>query len=187
MIYGCIIKRKEDGSDKVRIIVDSRRSGVNGMVRLRERVVLPRMTDITSSWYRLMSSHHGQMIEAMSADFKDAFNMLHLAEEEKPFVVVKGLDGEFGQSRYYACQVVVFGLAPGPLSWGRVAATAMRLTQSAMHPDEAEVSTFVDDPLILASGATKRDRTWTFAKYCVLWQALGLVMSWGKSSSRRGH
>lgn len=96
---GCIIKQKEDGSEKVRIIVDSRRSGVNGMVYLRERVVLPRMTDITSAWYRLMSSHHGQTVEAMSADFKDAFNMLHLADEEKPYVVVKGMDGEYGQSR----------------------------------------------------------------------------------------
>jgi hypothetical protein len=81
---------------------------------------------------------------------------------------VKGLDDERGVPRYYVFEVVVFGLAPGPLLWGRVAAAAMRLAPSSMWPDEAEVSTFVDDPLILAAGSPKRERTWTFMKYCVL-------------------
>ena len=51
-----------------------------------------------------------------------------------------------------------------------------------MWHDEAEVSTFVDDPLILAAGSSKRERTRTFMKYCVLWLALGLEMSWPKAN-----
>ena len=179
---GCIVKLRPDNTEKVRIIVDSRRSGVNGMMHIRERVVLPRVTDITSSWFRLLRSHEGQCdAEMMSADFKDAFNMLQLHGKEKPLIVVKGMDGEWGQARYYAFQVVVFELAPGPLLWGRVAAAAMRLSQAAIHPGEAEVSTFVDDPLILAAGKTKRDRSWTFAVYCTVWLVLGLEMSWNKA------
>ena len=80
---GCIIKQKQDGSEKVRITVDSRRSGVNGLVHLRERVVLcqvfQNVSDITSAWYRLLNAHGGAKdVELMSADFEDAFNMLHL-------------------------------------------------------------------------------------------------------------
>ena len=41
---GCLVKQRDDGSEKVRIIVDSRRSGVNGLMTIRERVVLPRVT-----------------------------------------------------------------------------------------------------------------------------------------------
>lgn len=179
---GCIVKLRPDHTEKVRIIVDSRRSGVNGLTSIHERVVLPRVTDITSTWYRLTRSHEGsKVIEMMTADFKDAFNMLQLADAEKPMVIVKGMDGEQGQPRYYAFQVVVFGLAPGPLLWGRVAAAAMRLAQALMLPDEAEVATFVDDPLILAAGATKRERTWSFAKFVVLWLVLGLELSWPKA------
>ena len=154
---GCIVKLRGDGAEKVRIIVDSRRSGVNGMMKIRERIVLPRVTDVTASWKRLVDAHHGRVeVEMMSADFKDAFNMLKLADAEKPMVVVKGLDGERGQPRYFAFQVVVFGLAPGPLLWGRVAAAAMRLAQSAMWASEAEVSTFMDDPLMLAAASSQK-------------------------------
>lgn len=129
-----------------------------------------------------MEAHEGKAeVEMMSADFKDAFNMLRLAKAEQPLVVVKGADGEHGQPRYFAFQVVVFGLAPGPLLWGRVAAAAMRLAQSAMWPLEAEVSTFVDDPLMLAAATCARERTWSFAKYCVVWLALGLELSWSKA------
>ena len=179
---GCLVKQRDDGSEKVRIIVDSRRSGVNGLMTIRERVVLPRVTDVMASWRRLVEAHEGKAeVEMMSADFKDAFNMLRLAKAEQPLVVVKGADGEHGQPRYFAFQVVVFGLAPGPLLWGRVAAAAMRLAQSAMWPLEAEVSTFVDDPLMLAAATCARERTWSFAKYCVVWLALGLELSWSKA------
>ena len=129
---GCLVKQRDDGSEKVRIIVDSRRSGVNGLMTIRERVVLPRVTDVMASSRRLVEAHEGKAeVEMMSADFKDAFNMLRLAKAEQPLVVVKGADGEHGQPRYFAFQVVDFGLAPGPLLWGRVAAAAMRLAQSA--------------------------------------------------------
>ena len=36
----CVIKQK-DGAEKVRLVVDMRRSGINGLMMLRERVILP--------------------------------------------------------------------------------------------------------------------------------------------------
>ena len=39
----CIVKQKDDGSEKVRLIVDVRRSRINGLIFLTERVVLPRI------------------------------------------------------------------------------------------------------------------------------------------------
>ena len=44
-----ITKLRGDGSKKTRLIVDMRRSGTNGQIVARERVVLPRMTDFSES------------------------------------------------------------------------------------------------------------------------------------------
>ena len=44
----CIIKVKRDGRTKIRLVIDFRRSGVNGHVKAAERVVLPRIADVLS-------------------------------------------------------------------------------------------------------------------------------------------
>ena len=49
------------------------------------------------------------------ADFKDAFYMLNLRQDERAYVVMKGLPDDTGLQRYYLSSVVVFGLATGPL------------------------------------------------------------------------
>ena len=43
-----VLKVKPDGTRKVRLIVDMRRSGVNSFVKAHERVVLPRLRDAVS-------------------------------------------------------------------------------------------------------------------------------------------
>jgi len=48
----CISKQKS-GKEKVRVIVDMRRSGINGQMRVEERVVLPRITDVAASLHEL--------------------------------------------------------------------------------------------------------------------------------------
>ena len=45
----CIVKAKETGELKYRLVVDSRRSGVNGLMEVRERVILPRVTESPTS------------------------------------------------------------------------------------------------------------------------------------------
>ena len=49
-----LLKTREDGTTKVRLIINLRRSGRNGGVELPERVVLPRLSDLTNSILDLM-------------------------------------------------------------------------------------------------------------------------------------
>ena len=42
----CILKERDDGTVKLRLIVDFLRSGINSLVRLSERIVLPRIVDM---------------------------------------------------------------------------------------------------------------------------------------------
>ena len=102
----CIVKQKEDGSEKVRLIVDMRRSGINGLIFLTERVVLPRIADVADSVEALVKgARQGDSVEAMISDVKDAFYTMPLHPQEEPFAVVKG------QHCYYLLKTVVFGLA----------------------------------------------------------------------------
>ena len=44
-----IVKERTDGSHKVRLVVDMLRSGVNSLVTIGERVVLPRPSDLAET------------------------------------------------------------------------------------------------------------------------------------------
>ena len=173
----CIVKMRPDGSQKVRLVIDTRRSGVNGLASIRERVILPRVADIALSWMRLRrtSYHSHGDAEMMSTDFSEAFNTLNLKPSERKFLIIKGLD-----QCYYVSKVILFGAAAGPLLWCRLISSAMRLTQAMAVKGESEVSTFVDDPLV-AVGRSAHDRSWIFLRHLALWRALGLKLSWNKA------
>jgi len=173
----CIVKERSDKSLKVRLVIDTRRSGVNGLATIRERVILPRVADVAASWKRLRQSGLEEAeAEMLSADFSEAFNTLNLMEAERGFLVIKGLTG-----KYYVSRVVLFGAAAGPLLWCRLIASAMRLTQALSVKGESEVSTFVDDPVIVAVAKEKRERSWIVVRSLVFWLSLGLKLSWSKA------
>ena len=120
-----IVKKRVDGSTKVRLVHDLSRSGVNHRVRLPERVVLPRLGDVMVQALRLLRGcpeHEG--VRFMVLDFSDAFKQLRVSPEEQAFLAGRWTEGWF---RYLT---VMFGIASGPLVWGRVAAALMRLGQS---------------------------------------------------------
>ena len=174
----CIVKTRPDGSQKVRLVIDTRRSGVNGLASIRERVILPRVADVAASWMRL-KNHNGWLqcdAELMSTDFSEAFNTLNLKPSERKFLIVKGLD-----QCYYVSRVILFGAAAGPLLWCRLIASSMRLSQAMSQKGESEVSTFVDDPVVVAIGQSSQDRSWIFLRHLALWRALGLKLSWNKA------
>ena len=181
----CIIKQKPDGGEKVRLVVDCRRSGVNGKMHIRERVTLPRITDVASGLQKLLEANSGWNPSArpqlMSADFSDAFHMLKLRDDERKYLVVKGMEDSQGRPRYYVMRVVVFGVAPGPLLWGRLAAAAMRISQAVVKNFEGEVNTFVDDPLVISMACSQREHTATFVRYLATWRVLGLEVAWHKA------
>ena len=63
---GCIIKTKADGTEKVRLIFDGRRSGVNGLISCRERVTLPRVSDVADGFLQLLANNHNEEIMGLS-------------------------------------------------------------------------------------------------------------------------
>ena len=85
---GCA-KQREDGSVKARLIFDGRRSGINGMIVRRERVNLPRISDVARGFQQLLSNNgqraaSGEVYaELFALDFKDAFNLLQLRQDER--------------------------------------------------------------------------------------------------------
>ncbi|CAL1136058.1 unnamed protein product [Cladocopium goreaui] len=93
----CIIKNKE-GKEKVRLVVDMRRSGINGTMTLLERVVLPRIPDVAKSCDELLkTSNPDDQLEFFVCDFSDAFYTLKLHDSERKWVVCKGLDSRLGR------------------------------------------------------------------------------------------
>ena len=122
---GVIQKAKKDGSTKTRIINDLSRSGINQKIRLRERVVLPRLRDAIQSTRELMQ-HNQFGIEGVAIDFESAFKQLHVHPDEVKYLSGKGMEG------YFAYLRLLFGIVSGPLLWGRVAACLMRMIMAAI-------------------------------------------------------
>ena len=52
---GCMVKIKEDMTEKVRLVFDGRKSGVNGEIHCRERVTLPRISDVADGYLQLLA------------------------------------------------------------------------------------------------------------------------------------
>ena len=176
----CITKLKESGELKHRLVVDCRKSGVNGLATVRERVILPKVTDFVKSVHRVASKRReiverDYKFELFSTDFSNAFYMCPLRASERRYVVFKS-----GRGDYHVSKCVVFGLAAGPLLWARVASAAMRVAQAVMHSNEAAIACYVDDPLMAVLGPTAKARMRSFCMCTLVWQALGLDIAWHK-------
>ena len=175
-----LIKQREDGSQKVRIIIDMLRSRVNEFVKLSERIVLPRLMDVVSDILALLEAAartgttDGEEISIMVADFQDAFHTLGVLKSERPFQVFKLPCGGYG-----VYETAVFGGGGSPLTWGRAAAFLGRSSQSLFCPSRARIQLYVDDPLTVWRGTPGQIRT--MKTVCLLWWiALGLEVAWAK-------
>ena len=186
-----LIKARQDGSLKLRFIMDLLRSGVNGGAIVPERVVLPRILDYTHSIVDLLeydwasgSREVAQMevsqrqqadcqVELVTLDFADAFYTLWLQDSERGSMIFKTLSG------WAVFQRVCFGMAAAPLLWGRVAAAACRIGQATFLPNELRIQCYVDDPAIAVRG-DRLQRKKLVGMLLLLWLALGFRMSWAK-------
>lgn len=174
---GLITKTKIDGTLKHRLVHDLRRSRINEHIKLRERLVLPRLKDVIEDVMKLMeASSKGDRTEFMSLDFADAFKQLPVLHREKRYLSGQAAGGHFVYHR------VLFGIKTGPLVWGRIAALISRATQSMFTPDRARLQTFVDDPLVTLRGTDEQRRD-IKNKILMLWMTLGLQVSWSKGST----
>jgi len=175
-----IVKTKDDGTAKTRIIIDMLRSMVNSFVKLHERIVLPRLIDVVSDLIDLahaakLSPEERQEVDQMVLDFADAFHSIGVHPEELPFQVFK-LPSKRGYGVY---RTVVFGGGGAPLSWGRGAALLGRSGQALFEPDQARIEIYVDDPWSGFRGTKQQIRRYK-TRLLVWWLALGPAISWRK-------
>ena len=180
------IKTRDDGSLKIRFVLDLLRSGASGRCRVPERVVLPRVCDVVHSllfmiiaWASFLRTFTVQAYVSMATiDFKDAFYTIHLKLCDRGMTTFATLRGY----AYFAR--VPFGLASAPLIWARVAALLMRIGQAPFASWELMLHCFVDDPAIVLGGSL-RDRKHNLGLLLLLWSALGAQLAWPKAA--HGH
>ena len=174
-----ILKQKEDGSVKVRVIIDMLRSLVNSCVKLSERIVLPRLMDVVTDLLEMFTAMKedglpGERISMMVLDFQDAFHTLGVMLDELPYQVFRLPSGGFG-----VYQTAVFGGGGSPLTWGRAGALLGRSGQALFDARRARVQVYVDDPWTCWRGTRDQIRLMK-AQLLVWWLVLGPGISWGK-------
>ena len=171
----CIVKEKEDGTRKVRNVLDLRRSGYNEVVKLKERIVLPRVQDLIGDARDLKrSSRAGELCYGMAADFEDAFHTLYVDPREWRYLVARHPEHGFVGYRTVLC-----GGAGCPLLWGRAAAFLGRSGQAMFGESELRTQIYVGDPATLVRGSLTTARRLA-AALLWWWLALGLQIAWGK-------
>ena len=175
-----ILKPRADGSLKVRLVIDYRRSGVNAFVKTRERVVLPRVREAIDNAVFMMKEHGGNaQLAWMVVDFKDAFHTIPVDPEDLRLQVFMTRPGVFE-----LFNTTVFGSKASPLIWGRFGALLMRSGQALFDPVEVLLECYVDDPLILLAGDPETRRL-NAAILLLWWRVLGPGLSWPKMEAGR--
>jgi hypothetical protein len=175
----CIVKEKDDGTVKLRLITDMLRSKVNMFVKLGERIVLPRLWDVVEATLKLLAARPDITsddwdAEMLISDFADAFHSMGVLEEERQHQVVAGMNGDF---RVY--ESVVFGGGGSPLIWGRGAGFLGRSGQSLFDAVEMAMELFVDDPWTVWAGS-RRTRRRNMVTLLLWWVIVGLDIAWKK-------
>ena len=162
-----LVKQKEDLTVKRRIIVDMRRSGGNDRATCPERIILPRIQDVTKMGqdmarrcteveeatrnYRENQRDKDPVVAQLIAfDLKDAFCHFGLCKEELKHSLAP-LDDE----NFVLFSAMLFGFRSAPLIMGRLAAAIGRLWQAMMEPYEAQLQVYIDDVLMMVRGTEK--------------------------------
>lgn len=178
-----LIIQEHNGEVKKRIILDTKQSGLKHCSSRHQRVFLPRLLDAITQGLNLLSiGGSGEGVDWLVLDFSDAFWQVPLDPPERRFFCARVKVN--GTLKYVVFLRTVQGSRSAPLSWARVAALLMRLTQSAVDQDNVRLHCFVDDPISSVKG-TARDRRVHVASMILLWEALGFQLSYNKGQFGR--
>ena len=159
-----LVKQKDDKTVKRRIIVDMKRSGGNDRASCPERIILPRIQDVSNmgidlakrcleveeaTWnYRKDRRGTDPVVaQLISFDLKDAFCHYGLCKEE-----LKHSLAPLDEDHFVLFSAMLFGFKSAPLIMGRLAASIGRLWQAMMEPHEAQLQVYIDDILMMARG-----------------------------------
>ena len=161
-----IIKEKEDGSKKRRLVIDLRRSNGNARCRVNERIILPRLDDVVKMSQDVYSRKKELMkivaerevraareseaieMEFVLIDLADAFCHFGVNPKEYRHCVAPDEKGQ-GVLVFVA---MLFGFKAAPLLMGRLGAAAARMAQSMYDPAELQMQLYVDDLIALLRG-----------------------------------
>ena len=186
-----LVKQKEDKTVKRRIIVDMKRSGGNDRASCPERIILPRIQDVSNmgvdlakrcmeveeaTWnYRRESRDKDPVVaQLISFDLKDAFCHYGLAKEE-----LKHSLAPLDKDHFILFSAMLFGFKSAPLVMGRLAASVGRLWQSLMEAHEAQIQLYIDDVLMMARGTISEINS-LVAMGLYTMKAFGINFSLGK-------
>ena len=127
------------------MILDLRANGNNSLVRLLERVVLPRSIDHARDLSQLSEGEWA--VVSMILDHADAFHEIPLHPLKIPFCCADLGDHGF---------LVFFGMGFGgrsfPNVFGRASSFIARHTQAMLDPLTTRLQQFVDDPILAQLG-----------------------------------
>ena len=175
---GIVVKTKDDGTKKVRLVIDMRRSGGNAKATLPEKLELPRVWDAIED---LKASHRVHPwyppAEALQKHWAREFVMVDI-DGCLP-TLEHCVTPDVGQEGYLLFKALLFGSKCAPLLWSRLAAWVARALQSCTPATQASSQVYLDDTLWLLTGTLEeRNRMLAFALYTLA--ALGLKVSFGK-------
>eukprot|EP00435_Cladocopium_sp_Y103_P052211 s157_g16.t1 len=153
-----ILKEKEDGSLKRRLVLDMRRSFGNSRSKVEERIVLPRVVDVVAMLQHMWKPRGGAKgkrltedrddFEFYLIDLQDAFCHFPVRKEELRHCVTPD---ELEQDAL-VWTAMLFGYRAAPLLMGRLSSALGRFLQSMVCPDLTQLQIYVDDVLIAMLG-----------------------------------
>ena len=179
-----ILKTREDGTLKKRIVIDLRRSGGNSKAVLPERLILPRPSDCLEMVRDMYNfSSHGRRdepedrwgYEFILVDITDAFMTFGVDKREWGHCLAPSTV----QDEMLLFTALLFGFKTAPLLYSRLAALLSRLLQSIVPPAVACHQTYLDDALWFMQGPLKaRNRCLGLILFTL--EAIGLQVAYGK-------
>ena len=181
---GLVLKMKESGEKKRRVVIDLRRSGGNSKSSLPEKLVLPRPVDVMRMLKEMNSKwpDKGQDIgvEFAVVDVMDAFTTLPLHREEHRHALSPSTrDGEL-----LLFQALLFGYRTAPLLYSRFASMVARLLQSGMDPKMACHQVYLDDSLwVLKGSLEERSSSLAMTLYTMLALQIKIALHKGERAA----
>ena len=174
---GLIVKSK-NGKTKTRMILDTKVSNLKACSRKAQRVLLPRLLDaIVQGLENYSKCEQDESLDWFVLDFSEAFWQVPLEPSERRFFCCKlVIDGE---DKYIVFLRTVQGSRGAPLSWARLAALIMRLTQGLFDPARVRLHCFVDDPISSIRGLAWQ-RQVIATVMMLTWEAVGFHLAYQK-------
>lgn len=174
---GLIIKTR-CGITKTHMILDTKVSSLKECSTKSQRVLLPRLLDAIVQALEVYSKCTlEEDLEFFVLDFSEAFWQVPLEPSERRFFCCQlVIDGKL---QFIVFLRTVQGSRGAPLSWARLAALVMRLTQGLFDLDQVRLHCFVDDPIASLRG-TKARRQVLATVMMLAWEAVGFNLAYKK-------